>query len=342
MTRSRAWIASLSASVVALFACIACGEHAVTDTSATGAKVIYGEDDRKDVYEVDGPLRDLAMRSIVAILQPSSLDESDSSNVRIVSDPVGRALGLCRSERFWDDPFAAVCSGTLIADDLVLTAGHCFGKSLAGRPTGPAAQACKDRRFVFGYYKESPDEMHRLTSHDVFTCAELVAFRNQGAMVDFSRVDLDFAIVRLDRPATPRFAPARLRADRSMSMGSPLTVLGFPSGTPLKIAANGQVMAVRAEGDSYSATVDTFSGNSGSGIFDSRSLEQVGVLLGGEPDYVRKGSCSVVSRCSETGCDGTRSERIHQLGLALDTYCAQKDMRADLCSSRRRVSSDAH
>lgn len=335
MARVTARLLPLSSFVVALQACGA-GDPTSGSTgsidSAKSSRVIYGNDDRKDVFEVQGDVRELATRSIVAIVEADKLDESDPSNVRVLGESVGRSLGLCRSERFWDDPVVASCSGTLIADDLVLTAAHCLGSGMMAHSALGAARACKARRFVFGYYKDSARAMHPITSSDVFACEEPVVFKKQGAVVGFARVDLDFAVVRLSRSATPRFSPVTLRPAADRLAASPLTVLGFPSGMPLKIAESGKVTAVRSEGDFFNATVDTFAGNSGSGIFDSKTLEQVGVLLGGEPDYERNGSCSVVARCGEGGCDGKRSERVHQLALVLDMYCANKDAKKELCA----------
>lgn len=313
----------------------ACGQ-ASEATNAIGSPAIYGDDDRKDVFELDDELQDLARRSIVSIFN-GALDESDPANVLVRGAPVGRALGLCKEERFWDEPAAAECSGTLIADDLVLTAGHCFKREKIGPARKDPAEVCKARRFVFGYYNDGPSAPHRLTSEDVFRCAELLVHRddvNEANSEDArAGVVLDFSLVRLDRSAAPRFKPVRLRP-RPPVMGEALTVLGFPSGMPMKAAANGTITNIRESGDFFDGTTDTFAGNSGSGVFDSTTFEQVGVLVAGQPDYVKKGACSVTSRCLDTGCDG-KAERIHQIAPILAKYCQRADARGEVCHPTR-------
>lgn len=316
---------------LALAGLVACGPG-VEHLSSTSSKVIYGDDDRKQVFEVDGALGDIARRSIVSLFEADDgmLDESDPSNIRINASPVGRALDLCKTERFWNEPSAAECSGTLIADDLVLTAGHCMDGPIKGVKRAPA-DVCKTRRFVFGFYNDADDKLHPITSEDVFSCGELVAHRRDDANRFTIDAIIDFSIVRLDRSAAPRFTPVRLRAG-SLKVGEPLTVIGFPSGIPMKVAANGAIVTVHDKGDFFVGTTDTFAGNSGSGVFDSDTLEQIGILVAGQTDYVKKGACSVATTCDATGCDG-KSERINQIRPVLEAYCKRSDAREELCKS---------
>src|SRR5690349_3587330 len=64
-------------------------------TSQT-AEVVYGTDDRTDVYAHPDPqLQTLARRSIVALIRPDALDLTDPSNVQFVSNPLSQEEGLC-------------------------------------------------------------------------------------------------------------------------------------------------------------------------------------------------------------------------------------------------------
>src|SRR5690349_8323388 len=90
--------------------------------------VVYGSDDRADVYATsDARMRTIAENASVVLAWPPYIDESDPTNVG-PSDKVptlGAYQKLCTSEPFFDDPAMGSCSGALIDDDLVLTAGHC-------------------------------------------------------------------------------------------------------------------------------------------------------------------------------------------------------------------------
>jgi V8-like Glu-specific endopeptidase len=301
---------------------VACGGGvaSVDETSVNTDErgVVYGTDNRMDVYaHPDATLRLRAQESTVALMSKSTINASNPNNVRFSAETLGSAYGLCSSERFRDDPTAAFCSGTLIDDDLVLTAGHCITNS----------SDCSDTRFVFNYYRTGASSMQTVTTADIFACASIVV-RKEGYV---GSQKLDYAVVKLDRPATPRFTPAPVRLENvAMSVGQNVAVIGSGSGIPFKIDSGGSVRDARASVlDWFEASTDTFGGNSGSGVYETSSHKVVGILVRGDTDYRSNGGCYVVNVCSESGCNG---EGITYVYPALAAYCASHDS-ARLCGT---------
>jgi len=103
-----------------------------------------------------------------------------------------------------------------------------------------------------------------VTMADVFWCSFVVA-RQFGVV---NGQDFDFAVVRVDRAATPRFVPAPIRpGNAALSTGQNVAVIGTSSGIPFKIDSGGSVRDSRAGVlDFLMATTDTFGGSSGSGF----------------------------------------------------------------------------
>jgi V8-like Glu-specific endopeptidase len=280
------------------------GQEALSESKAP---VVYGTDNRLDVYaHGDATLRARAQQSTVALMRPSTLNTSNPNNVTFSAQTLGAAYNLCTTERFRDDLTPAFCSGTLIDDNLVLTAGHCI----------TSASDCTNTRFVFNFYRPAAGAMQPVTTADVFSCQTIVA-RAQGTI---NGQNLDYAVVRLDRAATPRFTPAPIRAGNSaLAAGTPVTVIGSGSGIPFKIDSGGTVRDARAGTlDYFVATTDTFGGNSGSGVYEMGGYTVAGILVRGETDYVMNGSCRVVNVCTETAC---RGEDITYVRPAIDAYC---------------------
>ena len=269
--------------------------------------VVYGTDNRTDVYaHGDAALRALAQQATVALMNPSDFNATNPNNVTFNAPTLQQAQNLCSSQRFLSDPTPAFCSGTLIDDDLVLTAGHCI----------TSASACSSTRFVFKFYRPSATTLETVTTADIFSCQSIVV-RQQGTV---NGRNLDYAIVRIDRPATPRFSPAPVRAATGpLSAGQNVAVIGSGSGIPFKIDSGGSVRDPRAATlDYFVATTDTFGGNSGSGVYETSGYTVAGILVRGETDYVSSGSCRVVNTCTETGCSG---EDITYVRPAVDAYC---------------------
>jgi len=284
---------------------------------STPGEVVYGTDDRKDWYEhPDLALRDLTTQSIAAMMDPATVQRNSDGTYSLNADTIGRSYGLCRTERFYDQLSAASCSGTLIDDDLILTAGHCVTN----------ASDCASTVWVFNYYMESATALATIEATDVYECAQLMVHQEPTR-----NSDLDYSILRIDRSAAPRHTPADIEKQRvALRVGDPVTIIGFGSGLPAKIDNGGNVLdASTAALEAFRATTDSFGGNSGSGVFDI-NRKVVGILVNGDTDYNYRGGCATVNVLSETGVSG---EGVTYAFNAVQDLCGTGYASARLCGT---------
>ena len=303
------------------------GEPATTHSVSLEVRqdqVIYGEDTRRDLYEVDDPeLERLARRSIMAMFSENALQANDDGSITVRGNTLGSRYGLCEDQRYRDQPAASSCSATLVDDDLIVTAGHCI----------ETQDECESKRFVLGYAMNSEDELASLTSDQVFSCRQLVLSVNTNS--------LDYAFVRLDRAVNPMFAePAPVtQSVEPLAQDEPIVMMGFPSGLPLKIDGGGFVNDPRADVSPltyFRATVDAFGGNSGSGVFNE-SGEQVGILVRGETDYIPSQlGCTVVNELNLDRGPGEEAEELTYLSRALTALCDTEYPSDRLCGQSLR------
>jgi V8-like Glu-specific endopeptidase len=298
-----------SASV--LSSCVDPGTSA--PVGATRSEVVYGEDDRREFFEVSDPvLRQRLARSTVAIVPAGRIDVSNPEQITFDVPSLGDDDGLCEGERYREQPVIASCSGTLVDRDLLLTAGHCVD----------SAAGCDDQRFIFDLYYESATQLASVSAADVYRCRELVTRFNDG--------DADYALIQLDRPVPEPHGPAPVRLENEpLAQGSGVSLVGFPRGIPAKVAAGGRVIDGRDRRlDFFVSTIDAFSSNSGSGVFDERG-DLAGILARGEDDYVWEGSCRRVHVVPESD-DLTEAEESTYLARAVAGLCAT-GWGSDLC-----------
>lgn len=285
--------------------------------SARVEPVIFGEDDRIEVYEVTRPeLAEAVRRAVPAMIRARSVNVDDATGaVTFNTRPLGVSRDLCDGEAHEDQPAAASCSATLIDHDLVLTAGHCVD-----------GWDCADQRFVFGWYYDSAGALHARRVEDVFSCAEVLAWEYTGAN--------DYAIVRLDRPAPGPPMDVRLTP---VLDGEAVSLAGYPFGIPMKVVENGVVTGIVSRSRFY-ARLDAHPGNSGSGVFDSE-LRVLGDLTNGPVEaLVIDGDCN---RLAVIGEDTTRTELISSIIPAVEALCATGHASERLCPTRDDAGSGA-
>lgn len=258
-------------------------------SSFAETKVIYGVDNRKDLSEVRNPIYQKLAKSTAAMVSTSFLYQKEDGHYQsLMQVSLEEGMNICSSERFAQQPMLANCSGFLIADDLLVTAGHCLMAE---------EMSCKSNSWVFDYDNFDGDyDLNHIDKSTVYKCKEIVGH----ALNDFQ----DYAVIRLDRKVTGR-EPLRIRTSGKVSESAPLVVIGHPSMLPAKVTDGGSVLD-NNDPFKFITSLDTFQGNSGSAVFNANTGIVEGILVNGKTDYIHSDpndplSCLVVNECSQDG-----------------------------------------
>jgi Bacterial tandem repeat domain 1/Trypsin-like peptidase domain len=270
-------------------------------------KVIYGTDDRVDVFQLPaGPNLD-DVDSVVALFNVASVVDNGNGTSTLQTQNFGTAQNLCAGERFRDQPIGAFCSGFLVAADIIATAGHCVNDSNV-----------TNARFVFGFRMRNATTAETVISNgEIYRGVAVIGRQEVGS-------GPDWALVRIDRPVA-NHRIVRIRRTGKIGDTQALHVIGHPSGLPTKFA-DGAAVRNNQPNEFFVANLDTYGGNSGSPVFNSNTHEVEGILVRGETDFVRQGSCQVSMVCPSTGCRGedcTRTTEFAQLVRVPDIWEAR-------------------
>ena len=271
-------------------------------------KVIYGRDDRVDLFQLpEGPdLNDADC--VVALFRSGHVSDNGDGTSTLRTVTFGASYNLCPGERFRDQPTGAFCTGFLVEPNVIATAGHCVN-----------ADNVTDVRFVFGFrMRDATTAETIINNSEIYRGLSLIGHQLDGN-------GADWCLVRIDRSVT-NHRVARVRRSGRIGDNQRLHVIGHPAGLPTKFADSASVR----DNDTHAffvANLDTYGGNSGSPVFNSDSHEVEGILVRGETDFVQQGSCNVSLVCPTSGCRGedcTRatvfSHLIDQPDLAISKF----------------------
>jgi len=246
--------------------------------AGVGKGDFYGSDDRQQILDSPHPRALEWARATAVIVNRSMLGATTGGDLYASPQTLGERQGLRANAGFARGPVLGFCSAFLVAPDLVATAGHCFKQTL-----------CDEMIFIFDFYIGGASEnVDAIPAANAYGCREVVSQQYGDG--------LDYALVRLDRPALGR-TPFVLQAEPP-SVGSRVALVGYPSGIPAKIDTAGEVL--RIEGTRTRTSVDSFPGHSGGVMIDLATGNAFGVHVeGSSPSFVSNGSCNVTASCAQ-------------------------------------------
>jgi hypothetical protein len=264
-------------------------------------KVIYGDDNRVHAGASNNPLFERLALSTAAMIKGSALVASSTSPelLSVTSENLQAEMNVCADERFAESLAAAMCSGFLVAENLLVTAGHCV-KNEAD---------CESYKWAFDYRQDQLAQTGEVTlkSSNVYSCKRIIS---RALDPQFSPDKNDYALLELDRPVPDR-APLTFRKEGKIELGAEIVVIGHPSGLPT-IISDGASVRDNASPFYFQANLDTFGGNSGSAVFDAKTGVIEGILVRGERDYIRDPQlgCMRPFQCENDQCRGEDVTRI--------------------------------
>ena len=219
---------------------------------------IYGRDSRSEAAL--HPDKSAIIQASAGLIREKYLVRT-SDGVELKAPSAKSEHLLCDGEAYASQTSASHCSGTLIAPDLIYTAGHCYRSD----------NVCTDSVWVFDYVLD-----RRLEEKNVYHCKEVF------------RTSEDFAVIKLDRAVEDRL-PVRLSTEDLIERDE-VFMVGTMLGVPIKVTDEAQVLGQDVEGH-YVTNLDAFVGNSGSGVYNLQTLELSGILISGETDFVFQQGC---------------------------------------------------
>ena len=229
---------------------------------------IYGFDNRIEAFQNTNPELSSVVGSTAAMIANEFITPSSGNSVEITAPLFKEIYRLCNSERFRDQITAANCSGTLIAKDVILTAGHCFAER---------GLDCKGYDWVFDYrLSNSSTNKFIIPKNNVYKCKQIIKLKIEN------QKNIDYALIRLDRAVLDR-RPVNIRLTGEIERSSTIAAIGHPRGLPTKIATSGNLLEIFP--DSFRTNLDTYTMNSGSGVFNEKTGELEGVLISGSLDF---------------------------------------------------------
>ena len=244
--------------------------HARIVEFKNSTSAIYGKDDRAFVAESSSQIIKNLSNSIAMVTSVENIQMSEFSSTllgNILTDKDG--ANICESELFGNHKGIKSCTGFLIAEDLLATAGHCVIDE----------EDCRNKVIAFNILATQENDLgFEIKNEDIYNCKEIISRKK-----DVEKL-IDYTIIRLDRKVSGRI-PLKLSQKNKVKSSDSLFMIGHPLGLPL-IKTTNSFIVENNHPHVFKSTIDSFFGNSGSPVFNSKTQEVEGMLISGQDDFV--------------------------------------------------------
>lgn len=244
-------------------------------------KIVYGDDNRVDIVKVRSQKIQEISKAVAGRISNFSFSKNSDDGLVIKFDDILKlsdewSMNVCSDEKFANQPTVADCTGFLVGENLLVTAGHCVLPAGA-KVEDDITRGCVSNSWIFDYKMDKSGEidLEHIDKNNIVGCKRVIKGK-------YTR-DEDYALIELDRKVTDR-KPLTIRTSGKVSVEETLFVIGHPSGLPQKFADGAKVFETQEH--YFGTNLDTFGGNSGSPVFNAKTLEVEGILVRGDVDYV--------------------------------------------------------
>lgn len=237
-----------------------------------GLDAIYGHDERSLVNKRSQlKIKELS-KSIALIISKDVVRKKFTYSLidtKPLSDPEG--MNICPEEKFADRyTFRSSCTGFLIGEDLVASAGHCF----------TSARDCDGKLVIFNVQtKKEAKAQHVVSNQNIYECSEILSSFSSDIE------GRDFSVIRLKKKVMGSIS-LKMRNSGAITTDDQVFMIGHSMGLPLVATANAQVSDIH-DPHIFKAPLDSFEGSSGSPVFNSKTFEVEGILVRGEEDFFK-------------------------------------------------------
>ena len=265
---------------------------------------IYGDDDRFEAsYQADARIRAMAASTVALFKDPALVLNKEKGVFAIKAETLEKHQHMAKGQRFIEQPAVAFCSGALIGDDIILTAGHCV-------PASAEDPIYKHIKIAFGYAVSitgsNPTE---LPQKEVYSCRKVLKYATNPRGKDYK----DYAVIQLDRKVAGH-TPLAINRNQKLIKDTPLFIIGYPTGLPVKVAGNAKIRNIPPNAPYFVTDLDAFGGNSGSPVFNARTYMIEGILVRGDwGDYYPYASGSVVTIYGQEQGHGNHVTKIQEI-----------------------------